>query len=490
MTNPHRRTVLAMLKIADLVVLSWAFIGAICLVVPGEHWIKVLETKVKIRNVLYMVGYVAYWQLVLRAFGLYRSYRLAPIAREWRDLALAVLASAAPVALLGEILHLEFASQNFLAYFFALGFLGLAGERRLVRALARSMRHHGRNLRNVVVVGDGDEGLQTAARLARRGDLGYRIVDVVELNPPQAAGSGAASHPTGSHLRVVNGKGGAGHAHVLEQVSALIARHPIDEVFVSVPLDSGQPLLRAIISLCEEQGITLRVVSSVADLMLARAQIDEVEGQPVITIFTGPPDSILLTAKRAIDIGIALVSLLMAAPVMLLTAIAIRLDSSGPALFVQDRVGLSGRRFKFYKFRTMVQDAEQRQADLESLNEAQGPVFKIRNDPRITRVGRLIRRLSIDELPQLINVLKGDMSIVGPRPLPVRDVERIDVRAHKRRFSIKPGITCLWQVSGREPSFDDWIKTDMEYIDNWSLGLDFEIMMKTIPAVLSGRGAY
>jgi exopolysaccharide biosynthesis polyprenyl glycosylphosphotransferase len=224
--------------------------------------------------------------------------------------------------------------------------------------------------------------------------------------------------------------------------------------------------------------------------MLARAQVDEVEGQPVITIFTGPPDSILLTAKRAIDIAIASLGLVLSAPLMLLTAIAIRLDSRGPALFVQDRVGLSGRRFKFYKFRTMVVDAEEQQAKLEALNEAQGPVFKIRNDPRITRVGRIIRRLSIDELPQLFNVLKGDMSIVGPRPLPVRDVERIDVRAHKRRFSIKPGITCLWQINGREPSFDDWIKTDMEYIDNWSLALDFHIMMKTIPAVLSGRGAY
>jgi lipopolysaccharide/colanic/teichoic acid biosynthesis glycosyltransferase len=159
-------------------------------------------------------------------------------------------------------------------------------------------------------------------------------------------------------------------------------------------------------------------------------------------------------------------------------------------LFVQERVGLGGRRFRFYKFRTMVPDAERRQADLERLNEAQGPVFKIRSDPRITRVGRIIRQLSLDELPQFLNVLRGDMSLVGPRPLPVRDVLKIDRRAHKRRFSVKPGITCLWQVHGREPSFDEWIKTDMEYIDNWSLGLDLKIMVKTIPAVLTGRGAY
>ncbi len=158
--------------------------------------------------------------------------------------------------------------------------------------------------------------------------------------------------------------------------------------------------------------------------------------------------------------------------------------------FVQRRVGLGGRQFNFYKFRTMVKDAERLQPALEHLNEADGPVFKIRDDPRVTRVGRWVRRASLDELPQLINVLKGDMSLVGPRPLPLRDVARMDVPAHRRRFSVKPGITCLWQIQGREPRFEDWIRTDMAYIDNWSLGLDFKILARTIPAVLSGRGAY
>jgi len=171
-------------------------------------------------------------------------------------------------------------------------------------------------------------------------------------------------------------------------------------------------------------------------------------------------------------------------------AIAIKLDSRGPILFAQERVGLGGRRFRLYKFRTMIEGADRLQAEFEALNEAHGPVFKIRNDPRVTRVGRWLRQLSLDELPQLVNVLTGDMSLVGPRPLPLRDVQRIDKRAHKRRFSVKPGITCLWQVNGREPEFENWLKTDMEYIDNWSLGLDVKILLKTIPAVLSGRGAY
>jgi lipopolysaccharide/colanic/teichoic acid biosynthesis glycosyltransferase len=151
---------------------------------------------------------------------------------------------------------------------------------------------------------------------------------------------------------------------------------------------------------------------------------------------------------------------------------------------------MNRRRFPAYKFRTMVAGAEQLQADLEHLNEAEGPVFKIQDDPRITRLGRVLRRFSLDELPQLVNVLMGDMSLVGPRPLPVRDVDLIDTRWHRRRFSVKPGITCLWQINSREPKFEEWIRSDMEYIDNWSLMLDLKILVKTIPAVIFGQGAH
>jgi lipopolysaccharide/colanic/teichoic acid biosynthesis glycosyltransferase len=169
----------------------------------------------------------------------------------------------------------------------------------------------------------------------------------------------------------------------------------------------------------------------------------------------------------------------------------IRLDSPGPIFFYQERVGLNKRRFRLVKFRTMFDGANQQQQQLEHLNEADGPVFKIRSDPRVTRLGKLLRRYSIDELPQLFNVLKQDMSLVGPRPLPVRDVERIDKQGHKRRFSVKPGITCLWQVNGRsDVSFDHWVRLDLEYIDSWSLGLDMRILLKTIPAVVKGSGAY
>jgi exopolysaccharide biosynthesis polyprenyl glycosylphosphotransferase len=194
--------------------------------------------------------------------------------------------------------------------------------------------------------------------------------------------------------------------------------------------------------------------------------------------------------KRLLDIVLSLVLLVFLSPLFLLVSLLITLASPGPVFFLQERVGLSKRRFWLYKFRTMVTDAEEKLADLEAFNEATGTVFKIKNDPRITPVGRFLRKISIDELPQLFNVLKGDMSLVGPRPLPVRDYEGFDEDWHRRRFSVRPGITCLWQVNGRSNvSFNKWMEFDMVYIDNWSLGLDMKILLKTIPAVIKGSGA-
>ena len=239
-------------------------------------------------------------------------------------------------------------------------------------------------------------------------------------------------------------------------MTALLENRPIDEVFITLPLDAHQALIRDVVGICEEQGVTIRVLSGLVDLIVARAQLDEIDGRPVVTIFSGPPDSLLLAVKRMIDVTFSGLALLLLAPIGLLLALAIKLDSRGPVLFVQERVGLGGRRFRFFKFRTMVPDAEQRQAALENLNEASGPVFKIRHDPRVTRLGRIMRQFSLDELPQFLNVLRGDMSLVGPRPLPVRDVLRIDRRAHKRRFSVRPGITCLWQAFGRSRA--SWIR--------------------------------
>lgn len=245
------------------------------------------------------------------------------------------------------------------------------------------------------------------------------------------------------------------------------------------------------IAACEEEGIEAWLVGDLFKLQIAQAKVDYF-GQTPLLIFTSTPgDSWQLLLKTLFDRFGAAGLLIFFSPLLFLIALLIRLTSKGPALFTQQRSGLYGRPFTIYKFRSMVSDAEQRQIELEKLNEMSGPVFKVSNDPRITAIGRLLRKTSLDELPQLLNVLRGEMSLVGPRPLPIHETERIEKNDQRRRLSVKPGITCLWQVQGRNnvKRFEDWVRLDLQYIDNWSLGLDFKILFDTIPAVLFGRGA-
>ena len=278
---------------------------------------------------------------------------------------------------------------------------------------------------------------------------------------------------------------------VIEQLNSVITKQPVDEVLVALPIDKYGPVVETIVHQCEEQGIVVRVRTEMSRLQVARSYVDDLEGVPVMTIQSGPADSWQLIMKRVIDIAGSAAFLVVLAPLFAVIAWLIRMDSTGPVFFMQERVGFNKRPFRLIKFRTMLDGADHQQSQLEHLNEAAGPVFKIKSDPRITRLGKFLRRFSIDELPQLINVLKGDMSLVGPRPLPLRDFDRFDTQWHKRRLSVKPGMTCLWQVNGRSNiDFDHWVQMDLEYIDNWSLGLDMKILLKTIPAILRGSGAY
>jgi exopolysaccharide biosynthesis polyprenyl glycosylphosphotransferase len=278
---------------------------------------------------------------------------------------------------------------------------------------------------------------------------------------------------------------------IVQQLTSVIADQPVDEVLVALPIDKYGPLVETIVRQCEEQGIIVRVRTKMSHLQVARSYVDELQGVPVMTIQSGPADSWQLIMKRVIDILGSAALLLALAPLFAVVAWLIRKDSSGPVFFTQERIGFNKRPFRLIKFRTMMDGADHQQAELEHLNEAAGPVFKIKSDPRVTRVGKFLRRFSIDELPQLVNVLKGDMSLVGPRPLPVRDFDRFNTQWHKRRLSVKPGMTCLWQVNGRSNiTFDHWVQMDLEYIDNWSLRLDMKILLKTIPAILKGSGAY
>ena len=245
------------------------------------------------------------------------------------------------------------------------------------------------------------------------------------------------------------------------------------------------------IQACEREGVEAWLVADFFQTQISRTSFDELHGRPVLVFRSVPEAPWQGLCKQVIDLVGAFLLLLILGLPMLLVAWRIRRSSPGPIFFRQERCGLNGQPFTMLKFRSMVTNAEQRRHELEALNEMSGPVFKLSNDPRITPVGRFLRRWSIDELPQLLNVLRGEMSLVGPRPLPVAEVARFDDPAHRRRLSVKPGLTCLWQVSGRNEvhNFGDWVRLDLEYIDNWSLWLDLKILWRTIPAVLAGTGA-
>lgn len=270
---------------------------------------------------------------------------------------------------------------------------------------------------------------------------------------------------------------------------ALLHQHSVNLVIINLaglaPADA-----RPVLTACEREGVETLVRAGIFHTPVFRPEIDRLAGEPVVSYRAqaAPPSHLL--AKRLMDYAGAAVLLVVFLPVFALIAVAIGMTTPGPVIFRQRRCGLNGRTFAMFKFRSMATDAEQRKSEVAARNEMKGPVFKVQDDPRVTPIGRVLRRHGLDELPQLWNVLRGEMSLVGPRPLPVEEVHRFDNDAHRRRLSVRPGLTCLWQVRGRNEidDFNEWVRLDLEYIDNWSLWLDCKILLATIPAVLLGRG--
>tara|TARA_Y100001968_G_scaffold26138_1_gene20383 strand:+ start:401 stop:1795 length:1395 start_codon:yes stop_codon:yes gene_type:complete len=249
--------------------------------------------------------------------------------------------------------------------------------------------------------------------------------------------------------------------------------------------------IEQVINACELEGVEVWLAADFFNTQIARTAVDDFHGVPLLVFHSAPAASLQRLVKQMIDFFGAAIMIVLLCPVLLACILAVKLSSPGPALFRQTRSGINGRPFNLYKFRSMVTNAEQRKHELASMNEMNGPVFKIANDPRITTVGKFLRRFSLDELPQLFNVLQGAMSLVGPRPLPVDETKRFEDLSHRRRLSVKPGITCLWQISGRNEvnQFSDWVRLDLDYIDNWSIWLDIKILLRTIPVVFIGTGA-
>jgi exopolysaccharide biosynthesis polyprenyl glycosylphosphotransferase len=350
----------------------------------------------------------------------------------------------------------------------------LLGLARLVRnmALAR-MRAAGKGVDRVLIIGAGEVGRTVMRNLIAQPELGYRVVGFLDDDPIK---SGADIGP----IRALGS---------LDALPAAVKENEIDQVIITLPWQYHRKVIR-LVTEAEQSGVRARVVPDLFQLSLGGVDVEAINGIPLISVKGSALTGLNRTFKRIVDVAISGTALALISPLWALIALSIKLDSPGPVLFRQERIGLRGKPFTVFKFRSMRIDAEEQLAELRELNEASGPLFKVREDPRRTRVGRFIRRTSLDELPQLINVLRGEMSIVGPRPGLASEVAQYQ-DWHRKRLAVLPGITGLWQVSGRsELTFDEMVMLDIYYAENWSLGLDLRIMIRTVPQVLFGDGAY
>lgn len=466
------RRLLASLAFAgfELAVTVGVFFGAVWL--RERLPVDFVSLDFKKGPVLSLLPAVAvFWAPLLWWYGSYRAERT--------DRALVEIARVFAVVALGGILLLAFTfvgrvlgvSRAFLALFLPLDFAALC----LVRLVATSFRRHARKRGYdrvyVVVAGTGKRARDHASRLESHSGWGIEVVGFVSEQPIR--------------LEAVAGKPVLG---TLERLEEVLRSRVVDEVHFAGSRRMLERLDSALRT-CDETGVRSRVVLDLFGELRSHVFLERLDGVPLLTLSTTPHAEAALLLKRVFDVLVSFTALAVSSPILLVSALLVKTTSPGPIVFRQKRVGMNGRLFTLYKLRTMVRNAEELKESLQARNEMDGPVFKITDDPRVTGVGRWLRKLSIDELPQLYNVLRGDMSIVGPRPPVPGEVTRYE-RWQRRRLSMRPGITCIWQVSGRNRvDFRRWMEMDLQYIDNWSLLLDFRILLKTIPVVLTSRGA-
>ncbi len=478
MTSFRRRLLLNCLQFFDLMVIAVSFALATTAVyyrTGGMSLVEFLEMRTKVQNFGFFLLFLLGGHIALSAFGIYQSRRLSTLGGEFRDILKATALGSGALWISAWIFNLSLLTPLFLAVFFSATSFLIISSRLIFRWLLARIRIRGRNLRNMLIVGTNPRAVRFAREIESRPALGYRIVGFVDNE-----WSGTGEFRQNGFALVTN----------FANFRDYISHNVVDEVAIHLPVKSLYQTASDIVTACEEQGLIVRYLPDIFNPRVARPAIEQFAEDPAITLHAAMKDSWSLIAKRLMDIVISSIALVILSPLFLAVALLIKLTSPGPVLFIQERIGLNKRRFRLYKFRTMVPNAEKMIAELDALNEMNGPVFKIKKDPRITPFGRFLRKSSIDELPQLFNVLWSDMSLVGPRPLPMRDYQGFDQDWQRRRFSVRPGITCLWQIEGRSSiTFKKWMELDMEYIDQWSLWMDFKILAKTIPTVLKGVGA-
>jgi exopolysaccharide biosynthesis polyprenyl glycosylphosphotransferase len=362
-------------------------------------------------------------------------------------------------------------SLSVITLFAGMDFLALAVLRGGTKLFLKIKYHNGNHLSSILVVGTGSLAMEFIQKAKENRDWRFKILGLLDWEESRKGKYFSGEQVIGT----------------LKDLTRIIKNSHLDYIVYAVPRRFLN-LIEESFNICEKMGVSTCILADYFPNGLCKQKVLTLEEKPLILYFSGPKKDEFIIAKEILDRVLSFVMILLLSPVFLISTLLVKTSSKGPVLFKQERVGLNGKKFILYKFRTMVENAEELRHELLTKNEMDGPVFKIKEDPRITKLGGFLRKTSLDELPQLLNVLKGDMSLVGPRPPLPGEVSNYDLW-HRRKLCMKPGLTCLWQVNGRNKiNFEKWMKLDLEYIDNWSLLLDFKILLKTIPAVLSGSG--
>jgi exopolysaccharide biosynthesis polyprenyl glycosylphosphotransferase len=466
MLRRHASGFRTLLMLADAG-LAFALLVVLSVLRFGDEWLSIWRPLLE-QPALVALGYAVVWVGILWLHGLYRPRARWTIRSEALSIGRAVVVLGLITGTVLFAFRLPDVSRLFLLLLFPSQWMLTLATRVALRVAFERLRAGGYNQRYILVVGSKDRARAFAAKLEDHRELGLRVVGFLDDEAPLDLP--AKWQYLGS----------------VDRIEELLHATVIDEVALCLPFNDWDRL-NAIAHLCEEEGKIVRVPVDLLDRAFAAGRFEDLDGTPVYSLVSGPDRTVALLVKRVFDMSVATLAMLVGSPILLAIALAIRARDGSPVLFRQQRIGLHGRTFQMLKFRTMSVDAEERLEDLRQHSEIVGAAFKMTNDPRVTGSGRFLRRTSLDELPQLWNVLRGDMSLVGPRPALPREVDTYDLW-HRRRLSMKPGITGLWQVSDRgSPDFDRWAELDLSYIDRWSLWLDLKILARTLPAAIEGR---
>jgi exopolysaccharide biosynthesis polyprenyl glycosylphosphotransferase len=467
-------------KLYDLCALITAFLAATFFLrsaPAGKSLSQFFEMRISIGNCLLFALLLLAWHNIFIWSGLYVSKRLVQRRTEVLEVAQATLIASAFLFGMARVLHIQMVmvSFSFVMAFWAGCTAIMAGGRLVSRSILLHLRTRGHNTRYVLIVGTNERAIEFANCVRERPELGMQVVGFVDDEWP-----GLCAFEDTGHERRCDFNG----------LAEFLRHQIVDEAAIYLPVRSYYEHATELISLCEQHGIAIRVQTQIYNLRTQDSVGLDLEQDTHVAASSTSVTTWPSLFKRIIDFIGSTVALIVLSPLMIGVAILLKFTSEGPILFRQTRVGLNKRMFNMYKFRTMIPNAEEVQEALMSMNEMSGPVFKIKDDPRVTPLGRFLRKTSIDELPQLFNVLMGQMSLVGPRAMSRRDFQLFNTDAHRRRFSVKPGITCLWQVNGRNAiGFEQWMELDLQYIDKWSIWLDIKILARTVPAVWRGTGA-